>query len=124
MISRSQYLDTNLHYYDFCGILKKNIGVFKTMSFFRFSSPPLLHYVVSGEDTYVPGIFHLSRKNLGVFDILIVTSGCLFMTEEDSSWEIRAGEFLLLRPDAFHKATSPTTETTHFYYLHVQPVNG
>jgi AraC-like DNA-binding protein len=90
------------------------------MSFFRFSCPPLLHYVVSGEDTYQPGRYHLSRKNLGVFDILIVTRGCLFMTEEASSWEVRAGEFLLLRPDAYHKATSPTTDTTHFYYLHVQ----
>lgn len=89
------------------------------MSVIRFFCPPLPHYIVSGEDTYPRDRYHLSRSKLGVFDILIVTEGGLFMTEEAASWELYAGEFLLLRPDAYHRPTSATKEKTHFYYLHV-----
>jgi len=90
------------------------------MTSFQFSAPPLPYFLACGEDTYQPGQKHPARQKLGVFDLLLVTAGCLHMGEEAQTWEVHAGHTLILRPDAHHYAVRGCEETTHFYWLHFQ----
>ncbi len=91
------------------------------MSVLQFASPPLPFYIHSGEDTYAPGQHHPNRRSIGVFDMLFVTRGTLYIAEEDRKWEVQSGNVLILRPDRHHYAASACTEETHFYWLHFQP---
>jgi AraC-like DNA-binding protein len=94
------------------------------VSVIQFVCPPLPHYLNSGEDTYSPGRSHKNRQNLGRFDLLVVTRGCLYMGEEEEQWEVRGGEFLVLRPDKYHYGAEPCREETHFYWVHFDSKGG
>lgn len=87
-----------------------------------FQCPPLPHYIVSGEDTYARGARHISRSRIGVFDLILVTKGKLFLAEKDGNREqehvLTAGDFHILRPDLMHYAPEPCTEPTSFCWLH------
>ncbi|RAP74649.1 helix-turn-helix transcriptional regulator [Paenibacillus montanisoli] len=85
---------------------------------FRFTSPPLPHYITSGEDTYAAGGKHPDRSSIGVFDLLAVTRGALYLEEGGSPISVPAGHFAILRPDRSHKTAIPCKEETHFYWLH------
>jgi YesN/AraC family two-component response regulator len=76
--------------------------------------------VACGEDTYFAGQSHDSRRNIGLFDMLLVTRGSLSMVEKDMQWDVEAGECLILRPDEYHYSMKPCKEETHFYWLHFQ----
>ncbi|MFD0696740.1 helix-turn-helix transcriptional regulator [Paenibacillus sp. GCM10027628] len=89
---------------------------------FRFISPPLPHMTVCGEDTYPTGGKHPDRANIGVFDLLIVTNGVLWLEENGQGFTVKAGEFLILRPDRSHRTARPCSEETHFFWLHFQTV--
>lgn len=65
-----------------------------------------------------PGHRHPSRKAIGVFDLIVVMKGCLYMGEEDRHYEVRAGHLLILRPDAEHYATNACEEHTEYYWAH------
>jgi AraC-like DNA-binding protein len=86
----------------------------------QFSVPPLPHYLYSGEDTYNNDQKHPNRRNTRVFDLLIVTKGALFISEETEHWEVKAGQALILRPDCHHYSPEPCREKTHFYWVHFQ----
>ncbi len=90
----------------------------------RFISPPLPHFMTCGEDTYPAGGRHADRSGIGVFDLLIVTRGCLHMAEEALPVAVPAGGFGLLRPDRAHRTTDPCGEETHFYWIHFQTLGG
>ncbi|MFS0661728.1 AraC family transcriptional regulator [Niallia alba] len=90
------------------------------MNYFEFTVPPLPHYILSGEDTYFPNQSHPNRKNIEVFDLIVVTKGELFIGEETFTWRISAGQFLILRPDKYHYSKIPCQSETHFYWLHFQ----
>ncbi|MFD2333088.1 helix-turn-helix transcriptional regulator [Cohnella sp. GCM10020058] len=91
---------------------------------FQFISPPLPHFIYCGEDTYPAGGRHSDRSGIGVFDLLIVTGGCLYMAEESALLEIPAGSFALLRPDRAHRSTGPCLEETHFFWVHFQTLGS
>mgnify|MGYP002401514423 CR=1 FL=1 len=86
----------------------------------QFIAPPLPHFTTCGEDTYPAGGKHADRSGIGVFDLLVVTRGCLYMAEDDLPVVVPAGGFGLLRPDRAHRTTEPCREETHFYWLHFQ----
>lgn len=89
---------------------------------FQFICPPMPHYINGGEDTYPVGGKHADRSNIGVFDLIVVTRGCLYMEENGEEIRIAAGSYAILRPDRTHRTTKPCTEETHFYWLHFQTV--
>jgi AraC-like DNA-binding protein len=93
------------------------------MTILQFSIPPLPHYLFSGEDTYDINETHPNRRNIEVFDLLVVTKGTLFLGEEENEWSIGSGEALILRPDHHHYSTRPCQDETHFFWLHFQ-TNG
>ncbi|QSF44440.1 AraC family transcriptional regulator [Paenibacillus tianjinensis] len=90
------------------------------MSLLQFSSPPLPHYIISGIMNYSQGFRHVNRHNIKVFDLLVVREGCLYVGEEDRTYEVRAGEALILRPDCHHYGTADCREDGSHYWLHFQ----
>lgn len=94
------------------------------MSILHFTVPPMLHYIVSGLHYFAEGHRHIGRHNIGVFDLLVVKSGCLYMSEEDKHFQVQAGEMLILRPDSYHAGTMNCTELTRYYWLHFHTAGG
>lgn len=94
------------------------------MSTIRFFSPPMPHYILSGEDTYSIGTSHSTRKDIGVFDLIVVASGGLFMEEDGQEFAVSSGQYLLLRPDRSHRAVKPCKSETHFYWVHFQTLGA
>jgi len=90
----------------------------------QFTAPPLPHYIISGEDTYQEGDQHPDRFNIGVFDLILVTRGALFLEDNDVCYRVKAGSYLILRPDAAHRTFLPCQEETHFYWLHFQTLGS
>lgn len=88
------------------------------MGLIRFAAPPLPHYILSGFTTMPPGDRHVNRRSIGVFDLLVVTKGRLYIGEEDRPYELSPGHALLLRPDCHHYPLKGNTETTDHYWLH------
>jgi len=91
---------------------------------FQFVSPPLPHYISCGEDTYPPGGTHPDRSSIGVFDLLVVTRGCLYLEEAGKPLTIAAGHYGILRPDVSHRTARPCVDETHFYWLHFQTIGS
>ncbi|WP_053377032.1 helix-turn-helix transcriptional regulator [Paenibacillus sp. FJAT-27812] len=89
---------------------------------FQFICPPLPHFMQVGEDTYPVFGKHADRSNIGVFDLIVVTRGCLYMEEEQREIDISGGHYAILRPDRAHRTTKPCSEETHFYWLHFHTV--
>ncbi|MDQ8735859.1 AraC family transcriptional regulator [Paenibacillus sp. LHD-38] len=83
-----------------------------------FAAPPLPYYLESGVTVHKRGDQHPSRKHLGVFDLIIVENGCLFIGEEERNWDLTAGQTLLLLPDRPHYSVKPSEEKTIFYWVH------
>lgn len=87
-----------------------------------FAAPPLPYYLESGVTNHERGDQHPSRKQLGVFDLLIVERGCLFIGEDERKWQLTDGQTLLLLPDRYHYSVKPSEEKTRFYWVHFQAV--
>lgn len=88
------------------------------MPLLQFTIPPLPYYIVSGLAEVPCGSKHPARRNIGVFDLLVVMKGALYIGEEDRHFEVREGQSLILRPDAYHYPTLACTEETCYYWLH------
>ncbi|MFD0713714.1 helix-turn-helix domain-containing protein [Paenibacillus sp. GCM10027626] len=85
-----------------------------------FLSPPLPYFIESNRKTYKPGMEHPNRHHLGVFDLLFVNKGTLYIGEEDRTWALGAGQMLILRPDRWHYSVKPCTEETVLDWVHFQ----
>lgn len=83
-------------------------------------SLPPPYYLECGRTVYTPGQQHPNRKNLGVFDLLFIQQGILYIGEEGREWGLGAGETLLLLPDRYHYAVRPCDRDTSFYWIHFQ----
>ncbi|GGD93038.1 helix-turn-helix transcriptional regulator [Paenibacillus nasutitermitis] len=84
----------------------------------RMEIPPIPYFMTVGLSRFAPGDQHPSRRNLGVFDLLWVVKGQLFIGEEDRHFELSEGRTLLLLPDRYHYAVKPCEEETVFYWIH------
>ncbi|MFB9325568.1 helix-turn-helix transcriptional regulator [Paenibacillus aurantiacus] len=83
-----------------------------------FGMPAMPYYSECGKSFYTPGEQHPNRRNLGMFDLLIVETGTLHIGEEDRKWSVAAGQSLLLLPDRYHYAVQPCEAHTSFFWLH------
>ncbi|MUT67170.1 AraC family transcriptional regulator [Paenibacillus sp. NEAU-GSW1] len=85
-------------------------------------APPAPYFLECGRVRYAPGDMHPSRLNLGVFDLIIVESGCLYIGEEDRQWELGAEQAVILLPNRYHYSVMPCEEETVFFWVHFQTV--
>ncbi|WP_239615685.1 AraC family transcriptional regulator [Cohnella mopanensis] len=90
------------------------------MKLLEFTLPPLLHYIASGFAEFTVGDRHMNRRNIQLFDLLVVKKGCLYIGEEERKYEVGAGNALILRPDCYHYSTDGCKEQTDYYWLHFQ----
>ena len=88
--------------------------------YLHFQAAPLPYFMECGRTVYQAGQQHPNRANLGVFDLLLVSRGTLYIGEENRQWALTAGEMLVLLPDRYHYAVAPCEEETTFYWLHFQ----
>ncbi|WP_438447205.1 helix-turn-helix domain-containing protein [Gorillibacterium sp. sgz5001074] len=84
----------------------------------RFTAPPLPYYIMNGFASMPVGTKHVGRRSIGVFDLLVVTKGCLYIAEEDRRYELAQGQALVLRPDCHHYPVRGCTEETDSFWLH------
>ncbi|WP_219835261.1 helix-turn-helix transcriptional regulator [Paenibacillus sp. R14(2021)] len=94
------------------------------MSLLQFTVPPLPHYMLCGLADYGIGGRHVNRRNIEVFDLLVVREGCLFLGEEDRTYEVGEGCALILRPDSYHYGTQGCDSYTSYYWLHFQTMGS
>ncbi|MFB9330281.1 helix-turn-helix transcriptional regulator [Paenibacillus aurantiacus] len=85
-----------------------------------FRAPPLPFYILGGLSDFAQGDRHLSRQGIGVFDLLIIRKGCLFVGEDERKYELTPGRALILRPDAYHYGFEGCRERTEHYWVHFQ----
>lgn len=88
------------------------------MTLIRFTAPPLPHFIACGFHTAPPGFKHINRRNFGLFDLLVISQGTIFIGEEDRHYEVPADHALILRPDCHHFPTKASIEAVNYYWLH------
>ncbi|NGZ73784.1 helix-turn-helix transcriptional regulator [Saccharibacillus alkalitolerans] len=82
------------------------------------AAPPFPYFMGCGRTVYAPGDAHPNRRDLGMFDLILVERGTLFIGEEERRWEVGAGRTLLLLPDRYHYSVRPCEEETAFVWIH------
>ncbi|ASA20886.1 helix-turn-helix transcriptional regulator [Paenibacillus donghaensis] len=87
-------------------------------SYIHLAAPPFPYFLEGARTVYQAGEQHPNRSHMGMFDLLLVEQGCLFIGEEDKQWEVSSGQMLLLLPDRYHYAVKPCEETTSFVWIH------
>lgn len=87
-------------------------------SILHFISPPVPYYIDCGRASYQRGERHISRSRIGVFDLVVVTKGTLFLGEGRNEWVIQQGEAFILRPDTNHYGAAPCVEETQITWIH------
>lgn len=88
------------------------------MSIIELNAPPLPHYIIGGHADMPPGRKHPGRRSIGVFDLIFVVKGCLYISEEERHYELHAGHMLILRPDAEHDSNRACEVHTEYYWAH------
>lgn len=86
------------------------------------AAPPLPYYLESGFSTYMTGDTHPDRARLGVYDLLFITKGTLYLGEEEQTWSLTEGHYALLLPDKYHYSVRPCDADCHFFWLHFQTI--
>ncbi|MFC5649791.1 helix-turn-helix domain-containing protein [Paenibacillus solisilvae] len=90
------------------------------MHMLQFTVPPLPYFISCGYTNNGINIKHVSRRNIRVFDLLVVQKGCLFIGEEEREYEVKEGSALILKPDSYHYGMKGCQELTSYYWLHFQ----
>jgi AraC-like DNA-binding protein len=87
-------------------------------SILHFISPPVPYFIDCGRAFYHEGERHIARNNIGVFDLVVVTKGTLYLGEGSNERTIETGESFILRPDVSHYGTEPCKEDTEIIWIH------
>ncbi|MFQ7550905.1 MAG: hypothetical protein ACLRMZ_12055 [Blautia marasmi] len=72
------------------------------MEYVNFSTPPYPHFIIAGSALYRPGDAHGRRSNIGIFDLIFIEYGELYITDGDTAYHLRENELLILKPDSTH----------------------
>ncbi|SFB22157.1 AraC-type DNA-binding protein [Cohnella sp. OV330] len=83
-------------------------------------TPPVPYYWESGRSDFRVGDRHPNRRNLGLYDLLLVERGALYIGENGVEWTLRKGDTLLLLPDGEHYSVQPCDQETVFYWIHFE----
>ncbi|MDF2923806.1 MAG: AraC family transcriptional regulator [Paenibacillaceae bacterium] len=88
----------------------------------QFIIPPVPQLLTVGHGFWQPGNQHFKRT-FGVYDLLLVKRGTLYMTEDDAPYSIGPGDLLVLEPDKPHWGHLPCEEVTEIYWVHFVHAN-
>ncbi|RKN62081.1 AraC family transcriptional regulator [Paenibacillus ginsengarvi] len=87
------------------------------MQCLELAIPPLPQLIIVAHTVWKRGALHAPRS-FGLYDVLFVKRGTLFMMEDDRSYEIKAGHMLVLEPNRQHRGYKPCEEETELIWLH------
>lgn len=62
-----------------------------------FTVPPFPVFIAAGEGVFKKGETHVKRV-FSVFDLIYVKQGTLYITENETSFSVEGGEYILLSP--------------------------
>ncbi|UQZ33059.1 AraC family transcriptional regulator [Paenibacillus sp. PK3_47] len=83
----------------------------------EFTIPPLPQFVTVGFAVWSPGDRHFART-FGVYDLLVVKRGTLYMAEQDREYAIGPGKMLVLEAGLPHEGYRGCEEDTEIYWVH------
>lgn len=92
------------------------------MEYVNFIAPPYPHFICAGDALYRPGDFHGRRSNIGIFDMIFLEYGELFLTDDNKAYHLKPGDVLLVRPDREHFGHKQITMKSKFKWLHFRSV--
>ncbi|GAA4863907.1 hypothetical protein GCM10023310_49280 [Paenibacillus vulneris] len=84
----------------------------------HFIAPPIPYFLDFGSAFYKKGERHISRTNIGAFDLIVVKKGSLFIGEDTHTWQIQQHDALILRPDLHHYGSAPCEHETEIIWIH------
>jgi len=87
------------------------------MSILQFPVPPFPTFIKMGEAFFTKGKKHFKRTFV-VFDLIYVSKGCLYMSEDQEEFEIREGNYIVLVPGLEHYGYKGCECDTAWYWLH------
>lgn len=86
--------------------------------YINFVCPPLPHLILGGTALYRAGDKHEKRNLSQTFDLVVVRSGRLYLQEEDRTYTLERGNYLVLASDTNHKGHQCCESNTCFYWMH------
>lgn len=89
------------------------------MECLEWTASPLPQLVTVGHGFWKPGMRHFSRS-FGLYDVLFVRKGCIYMAEQNREYEINAGHLLTLEPGKPHVGYRETEEETELFWIHIK----
>lgn len=78
----------------------------------NFKSPPLPYFIESMQMAIAEGKSFPSRSSLGVFNILYVRKGKIFISDSNAEYVVKAGQYIVLRPDKKYVSTQACEQET------------
>ena len=88
------------------------------MEYLNLCAPPYPYFIVAGTALYRPGDAHAQRSNIGVFDMIFIEYGELYITDENDRYHLVQNDVLILRKDSTHYGHKIVSEKTKFLWLH------
>lgn len=88
------------------------------MEYVNFHTPSFPYYIIAGNALYRPGDSHGRRSNIGVFDMIFIEYGELYIADGDKSYHLRENDLLIIKPDSTHFGYKKVSMKTKFDWLH------
>lgn len=88
----------------------------------NYMAPPTPYFIGCGVERYAIGERHINRYNIGLFDLVTVLKGALYIGEDDNKWKLEQQEAVILRPDLYHYGYDACTEETLIFWVHFHTV--
>lgn len=89
-----------------------------------FLYPPVPYYIGCGGHNYGIGEKHLTRHNVGLFVLIVVREGELYIGEDNDKWTLRKNDALFLRPDLLHYGFADCNEHTKIQWVHFSTIGA
>lgn len=84
----------------------------------HFIAPPIPYFLDCGSAYYEVGESHISRTNIGAFDLIVVKKGTIFIGEGANEWTLQQNDAIILRPDLSHFGTAPCEQKSEILWIH------
>ncbi|HJD36206.1 MAG TPA: AraC family transcriptional regulator [Candidatus Blautia ornithocaccae] len=88
------------------------------MEYINFHTPPFPYYIIAGSALYRPGDMHGRRSNIGLFDMIFIEYGELYITDGEKSYHLTENDLLIIKPDSTHFGYKRVSMKTKFDWLH------
>ncbi|WP_158702789.1 helix-turn-helix transcriptional regulator [Paenibacillus faecalis] len=79
--------------------------------------PPLPQFITVGHAYWSKGMKHFKRR-FGIYDVVFVKEGGLYIQEEEKEYQLTAGHVLVLEPNKTHWGYRATDEQSEVYWVH------